>query len=138
LPDGRTKVIREYDNVSLLDASHQPASGPELRWQVQAQDAGNAAFALDYATGGLAWRAEYLARLGKDGACSLSLDGAAMVANRSGMDFRNVALTLVAGEPNRVQPVAYYARDAAQAMRAPAPPPAPEQYAQPRRSGEYY
>ena len=138
LPDGRTKVIREFDNVSLLDADDQPASRPQLRWQVQAQAAGNAGFALDYATGGLAWRAEYLARLEPGGGCRLALDGAALVANRSGMDFRNVALTLVAGEPNRARPAGFYARDAVQAMRAPAPPPAPEPYAQPRRSGEYY
>ena len=138
LPDGRTKVIRDFDNVSLLDPDQQPAAGPQMRWQVQAQQAGNAAFSLAYATGGLAWRAEYLARLSPGAECKLSLDGAAMVANRSGTGFRNVALTLVAGEPNRVRPERYAMRDAMaeQAMAAPAAPPSP--YAAPRRSGEYY
>lgn len=139
LPDGRTKVIREFDNVSLLDPDQQPAAGPQLRWQVQASDAGNTAFALAYATGGLAWRAEYLARLAKGSTCKLSLDGAAMVANRSGMAYRNVALSLVAGEPNRVQPEppVVFQEAASRAMAAPPPPPEPR-YAQPRRSGEYY
>jgi hypothetical protein len=137
LADGRTKVIREYDNVSLLDPEQQPAAEPSLRWQVLAQDAGTAAFDLAYATAGLAWRAEYLARLAKGDTCRLSLDGAAMVSNRSGMDYRNIALTLVAGEPARVQPAGRERFAVAeQAMAAPAPPAAG--YPQPRASGEYY
>jgi hypothetical protein len=138
LPDGRTKLIRDYDNVSLLDPDQQPAAGPQLRWQVQAQQAGDAAFELAYATGGLAWRAEYLAHIAKGDGCTLALDGAAIVANRAGMDFRNVALSLVAGEPRRVQPQRAYA------MSAPPAPPivfdeaSPVDLPQPRRSGEYY
>lgn len=137
LADGRTKVIREYDNFSLLEADRQPPAEPMLRWQVQAQGAGDASFALSYPTGGLAWRAEYRAMLAPGADCRLSLEGAALVANRSGVGFRGAALTLVAGEPNRVRGVAppmpmqresYAAADMAQA--APMP--------QPRVSGEYY
>ena len=137
LADGRTKVIREYDNFSLLEADRQPPPEPMLRWQVQAQRAGDANFALSYPTGGLAWRAEYLAVLAPGTDCRLSLDGAALVANRSGVGFQGAALTLVAGEPNRVRGMAppmpmqresYAAADMAQA--APAP--------QARVSGEYY
>ena len=137
LADGRTKVIREYDNFSLLEADRQPPAEPMLRWQVQAQRGGDASFALSYPTGGLAWRAEYLAMLAPGADCRLSLNGAALVANRSGVWFQGAALTLVAGEPNRVRGVAppmpmqresYAAADMAQA--APMP--------QPRVSGEYY
>jgi hypothetical protein len=137
LADGRTKVIREYDNFSLLEADRQPPAEPTLRWQLQAQRAGDASFALSYPTGGLAWRAEYLAVLTPGATCTLSLDGAALVANRSGVGFQDAALTLVAGEPNRVRGMAppmpmqresYAAADMAQA--APMP--------QPRMSGEYY
>ena len=137
LADGRTKVIREYDNFSLLEADRQPPPEPMLRWQVQAQRAGDANFALSYPTGGLAWRAESLAVLAPGTDCRLSLDGAALVANRSGVGFQGAALTLVAGEPNRVRGMAppmpmqresYAAADMAQA--APAP--------QARVSGEYY
>jgi hypothetical protein len=136
LADGRTKVIRQYDNFSLLDGERQPPAEPTLRWQVTAQEAGERKLEFSYATGGLAWRAEYLARLAAGDDCKLALEGAAMVANRSGVSFRNVALTLVAGEPNRVR------EDAPQRYRA-APPPAPQMAAdagavEPRRSGEYY
>src|SRR5690606_11718434 len=136
LPDGRTKVIRQYDNFSLLDGERQPPAEPTLRWQVSAQEAGERKLEFSYATGGLAWRAEYLARVAPGEDCKLALEGAAMVANQSGVSFRNVALTLVAGEPNRVR------EDAPQrvrAMAAPAPPPMADAGGiEPRRSGEYY
>lgn len=136
LPDGRTKVIHDYDNLSLLDAGHQPTAAPALYWQLDAAKAGNAAFTLSYPTGGLAWRAEYRATLAKGDDCKLSLTGAAMVANRSGVDFDGVALTLVAGEPNRVDqntPSSYADAAAAPMVRQLAPP-MPEA----RVSGEYY
>ena len=141
LSDGRYKVIREFDSLSVLDTANLPGAEPQLRWQVQAQDAGPAAFRFEYPTGGLAWRAEYVGRLADGAECSLALTGSAMVANRSGTRFEDAALTLVAGEPNRVPE--------AQAKRmrdgyGPPPPPAPVMAeagaAMPlqRRSGEYH
>ena len=141
LPDGRYKVIREFDSLSVLDTANLPGAEPQLRWQVQAQGAGAAGFRFEYPTGGLAWRAEYVGRLadGADAdACSLALSGYAMVANRSGTRFDDAALTLVAGEPNRQPESAKYARDGY------APPPPPRAMAQAasmpvqRRSGEYH
>jgi hypothetical protein len=79
-----------------------------LAWTLAAAADGRQAFELGYATGGLAWRAEYQATLAsRDGACRMRLDGAALVANGSGADFRDVALTLVAGQPNRVSDGGY-------------------------------
>ena len=137
LPDGRTKVIREYDNFSLLDPERQPPARPTLRWQVRAHDAGDTAFALSYPTGGLAWRAEYRATVKPGNGCTLALDGAALVANRSGVDYRNVALTLVAGEPNRVREGGSIMFDRAASAGYAAPAPAPPM-PQPRKAGEYY
>lgn len=137
LADGRTKVIREYDSFSLLDAAQQPAAEAQLRWQIGAQRGGDAGFALSYPTGGLAWRAEYLATLGPGTGCILSLEGAALVANQSGVAYPDVALTLIAGEPNRSREEIvvtgsrlqrYEASDAMQAAPAPVA----------RVSGEYY
>lgn len=136
LPDGRTKVIHTYDNLSLLDAAEQPTAAPAVRWQIHAPKAGDAAFTLSYPTGGLAWRAEYRATLSPGDDCKLTLDGAAMVANRSGVDFDDVALALVAGEPNRVDESSM-SQGGYVALQSPgvhaAAPAAPE----PRRSGEY-
>lgn len=139
LGDGRVKVIREYDNFSIVGDDDEAAVPMQsaLQWTVDAARAGDAVFRLSYPMGGMAWRAEYLATLAAGTPCTLDLDGAALVANRSGSGFDDVALTLVAGEPNRErrQPrVMAYAADEA-VMAAPAP-----QSAMPveRRSGEYH
>lgn len=141
LSDGRYKLIREFDSVSVLDTTNLPGAEPQLRWQVQAEQAGLAAFLFEYPTGGLAWRAEYVGRLadGDEPGCAMNLTGFAMVANRSGTRFDDAALTLVAGEPNRESQVGKYARDG----YAPAAPPIRELAAQSampveRRSGEYH
>jgi len=143
LGDGRTKVIREYDNFSLLDPDRQSVSEPTLRWQVNAPAAGDAAFALSYPTGGLAWRAEYRAVLGRGKGCTLALDGAALVANHSGMAWPDVALTLVAGEPERVRApespeVMSYSARSVEVAQAAADAAAAGGDLQAQASGEYY
>ena len=104
LPDGRIQVLSDYANFVLPRMPDGVVAEPMAVWQLAAPSAGTQDFDLGYATAGLAWRAEYRvdARgLGKQ--CRMSLDGAAMVANRSGADIANVRLTLVAGEPRRAQ-----------------------------------
>lgn len=102
LADGRIKVLSNYSSFELPRLPSGVVNEPTLTWNVSAARAGSQAFGLSYATAGLAWRAEYSVNargLGKE--CRMSLDAAAMVINRSGADFDNVMLTLVAGEPNR-------------------------------------
>ncbi|MFP5374892.1 MAG: DUF4139 domain-containing protein [Gammaproteobacteria bacterium] len=135
LADGRYKVIREYDSLSVLEADDLPGAEPQLRWEVQAPRAGNAGFRLTYPTTGLAWRAEYVARIAAGDDCRLVLDAAALVANHSGVSYPNAQLTLVAGEPARVRgddgmPKRAATPEADMAMPVPAP--------EPRRSGEYH
>lgn len=101
LADGRVKVIRDYDNFSVIDGTRLLPQQAALQWTVAAKAAGAADFLLSYPMGGMAWRAEYLATLATGDECRLNLDGAALVANRSGLAFEQASLTLVAGEPNR-------------------------------------
>lgn len=104
LNDGRIKVLSSYASFELPRLPVGVVNEPTLNWSIASKTAGEQNFDLSYATAGLAWRAEYLINAsgqGKD--CKLSLEGAAMVVNRSGADFDNVLLTLVAGEPNRAQ-----------------------------------
>lgn len=140
LPDGRVKVIREFDSFSLVDAAATLPQQAALRWTVQAANGGDMRFRLDYPMSGMAWRAEYLATLAAGDGCTLDLDGAALVANRSGAGFDDAQLTLVAGAPNRTRDAVMvtgsrdrYEAAADMAQAAPAPP-MPEQ----RRSGEYH
>jgi hypothetical protein len=104
LADGRIKVLSDYSSFELARMPEGVVNEPTLNWSIAAAKAGKQDFGLSYATAGLAWRAEYNMNLqgqGKD--CRMSLEGAAMVVNRSGADFDDVMLSLVAGEPNRVQ-----------------------------------
>lgn len=101
LDDGRIKVIRSYDSFNLIDNDNVLPRQSALQWTVEATQAGYADFTLSYPMGGMAWRAEYLATLATGGGCKLTLDGAALVANRSGRAFDGARLSLVAGAPNR-------------------------------------
>lgn len=134
LTDGRIKVIRDYDSFSIVDGTQLLPQQAALHWNVRAQDAGDVEFALSYPTGGMAWRAEYLATLAKGADCRLQLDGAALVANRSGVSFTEANLTLVAGEPNRVRKEHAPGPERAMAMDAAA---GAQSMPSERASGEY-
>jgi hypothetical protein len=121
LPDGRIKVLSDYSSFELPRLPEGVANEPTLSWTLGADHGGHQEFGLSYATSGLAWQAEYRVDaqgLGKD--CRMSLDGAAMVVNRSGADFNDVRLTLVAGQPNRTRgnAVDAYANAAPRAAKA--------------------
>lgn len=100
-------------------------SEPALLVRVFPAQAGATDLQLDYLTGGLSWRADYVARLN---AASNRLDLSALVtlANATDSDFENATLRLVAGEVNQERPVALARQDmiragAEMAMAAPAP-----------------
>jgi hypothetical protein len=102
LPDGRIKVLSSYSSFELPRLPSGVVNEPTLTWILAAQHGGRQDFGLSYATAGLAWQAEYrIDAQGLGTACRMSLEGAAMVVNRSGADFNDVHLTLVAGQPNR-------------------------------------
>lgn len=135
LTDGRIKVIHDYDTLSIIDSADLLPQQALLQWTVSADKAGDARFLLGYPMGGMAWRAEYLATLAQADNCQLALEGAALVANRSGVTFDDARLTLIAGEPNRERKTPPYARmeyAAADSVAANAPS-MPAQ----RTSGEY-
>ena len=78
---------------------------------------------LSYLTGGLSWRADYVANLGADEK-TLDLSGWVTLTNQSGAAYPNATLQLVAGDVNRVQqrPDRVYAM-AEMATKAAPPPP---------------
>jgi hypothetical protein len=135
LPDGRVKVLSEYSSFELPVMPEGIVNEPTLTWDITGS--GRQEFDLAYATAGLAWRAEYQVDLGGQAkACRMDIEGAAMVANRSGADFNGIALTLVAGQPNRapvsgpMQAKAYGRAEMMVADAAGAP--------SPEASGEYH
>lgn len=101
---GAVRVLSGFSSFTVEAPLDGLVSRPTLRLDVAGSGDGERAATLDYATAGLGWRAEYHARLAlESGRCRMDWQGNALVANRSGSDFRDVRLTLVAGQPNRVQ-----------------------------------
>lgn len=98
---------------------------PTLVTELASQRAGQQDVELSYLTGGLAWKADYVAELNADDS-RLELSGWVTLTNQSGTRYTNAKLQLVAGDVNRV-------RDEMQRERAPklvttalaAPSPAP-------------
>ena len=134
LGDGRIKVLSNYSSFELPRLPVGVVNEPTLNWVLAADRAGRQTFGLSYATAGMGWRAEYNINArgqGKD--CRMSIDGAAMVVNRSGADFNDVMLTLVAGEPNRAPSAGPQVQMMAKAERMVAADSAPQAQA----SGEY-
>jgi hypothetical protein len=67
---------------------------------------------LSYLTGGLGWRADYVAELSADDS-SLDLSGWVTLTNTSGTAYRDALLQLVAGDVNRVREEQLMRRDVA-------------------------
>ncbi len=75
---------------------------PTLSLQLDNRHAGKQDLELSYLTGGLSWKADYVAELNaKDDA--LDLSGWVTLTNRSGTTYRNARLQLVAGDVNIVR-----------------------------------
>ncbi len=137
--DGRVRVLARYDSFELERVPEGLSARPTLRWTIDSPRAGRETFQLDYATGGLAWQAEYVARLdGPTQDCRMSLSGAAQIVNRSGLDFPATALTLVAGTPNQARPAAQGGRMAAPMVAMAKMADAYEAAPEVRDSGEYH
>lgn len=64
--------------------------------------AGQQTTELSYLTGGLGWRADYVAELNPNDS-ALDLSGWVTLTNQSGTTYRNAMLQLVAGDVNRVR-----------------------------------
>jgi hypothetical protein len=100
---------------------------PTLVVQLESASAGRQEAELSYLSGGLSWRADYVAELSGDES-KLDLAGWVTLTNQSGASYENVRLQLVAGDVNRVReelrPQAFAAKSA---MPAPAADMAREQ-----------
>lgn len=98
------------DRPTLVITLHNPAS--------EAQN-----LELSYLTGGLTWKADYIAELSaRDD--KLDINGWVTLTNLSGTRYPNAKLQLVAGDVNRVrEEVGFTQVNRAMAMQAPAPAP---------------
>ncbi len=86
-----------YDNVPVNLRDH-----PTLITKLNNKTAGEQSVELSYLTGGLDWKADYVAELSPK-EDSLDLSGWVTLTNTSGTSYQNAKLQLVAGDVNRVQ-----------------------------------
>jgi hypothetical protein len=96
--NGATTLVRNYAAVRTTGTSFPTGSSLSLR--IDAQRAGQANAVLSYPTAGLGWRAAYVATLQPGSTCRMQFESRASIANRSGRDWRDTKLTLIAGEPH--------------------------------------
>lgn len=104
-------VLKFADRVETgvpgrLAFDHVPANlrdRPTLSMLLEAGRGGEQGLELSYLTGGLSWKADYVAELsGKED--SLDLNGWVTLTNVSGTEYCDARLQLVAGEVNRIRP----------------------------------
>lgn len=76
---------------------------PTLVLEIAGGTAGPAELELAYLTGGLGWKADYVASLNAE-ETAIDLDGLITLTNTSGTSYRDALLQLVAGEVNQVEP----------------------------------
>ncbi|MBN2172353.1 MAG: DUF4139 domain-containing protein [Candidatus Krumholzibacteriota bacterium] len=82
---------------------------PTLVWLLDARRGGRHETELSYLTEGLGWRADYVAVVDREN--RLDLTGWVTLDNRSGRDYENARLKLVAGDVHRVTPAPAAWRD---------------------------
>ena len=88
--------------IAYSDVPDNLRDRPTLVVQLQNKGAASQNVELSYLTGGLGWKADYVAELNA-AEDKLDLSGWVTLTNTSGTTYRNAKLQLVAGDVNRVQ-----------------------------------
>ena len=107
--DEKGVVLERNDgSVVALDASKMEfsnASGlltkPTLVWQIYSPTAGKRGLLISYLTGGLSWKANYIVKVNAD-YTEADIKSWVSIDNKTGTNFENAKLKLVAGDINRI------------------------------------
>ena len=91
-------VVRDYAAVKLVGGV--VGGGTRLQLRVDAKTSGNTSATLTYPTSGIGWRGAYTGLLQSGSRCRMQIKSMASIANRSGRDWKNADIKLVAGSPN--------------------------------------
>ena len=93
-------------NYAAIRSGGPFPTGSSLDLRVDAARNASVDAVLSYPTAGLGWRAAYVATLQPGATCGMQFESRASIANRSGRDWNDAQLTLIAGEPNMAKPSA--------------------------------
>jgi len=93
------------DHLRFPDLPANLYSRPTLVWKLANRGGAQHRIETSYLAGGLSWNADYVLTVGREDKTA-DLDAWVTLTNRSGTGFRDAKLQLVAGDLNRVEPVA--------------------------------
>lgn len=96
----------EIQNIKLDKMPADFYIKPTLNWELYSNKKGDCKTELSYITQNISWDAQYIATLTPDNK-SLKLSSWISLDNRSGKNFENVELKLMAGEINRIKTKKY-------------------------------
>ncbi len=102
LDDGRV-LVDPQGEIVLQDMPDGLVSRPSLLWHLGTTRAGTHDVEVSYMTGGVGWKANYVAVVSED-ETTVNLTGWVTLDNQSGATYRDARLQLMAGEVRRVQP----------------------------------
>ena len=97
---GDSIALNPPGRVILPDLKGDLKASPTLVWTLSSQRAGDEPVEVSYLTGGISWKADYVATLSADDK-ELDLGGWVTVDNRSGTTYPQARLKLVAGDIHR-------------------------------------
>jgi hypothetical protein len=128
--DGRI-VLNPEGTVEVGDLTGGLVSRPSLLWSLDVSQAGEHDTQVSYITGGITWKADYVAVVNED-ETRVDLTGWVTLDNRSGAAYRDARLQLMAGDVRRVPegPQALALEGLVVTGRASAAPPPPPAFAQ--------
>ncbi len=95
-------TTNSFSRIVYDDVPANLRDRPTLVTQINNKGATDQTVELSYLTGGLGWKADYVAEL-NDKEDKLDLSGWVTLTNTSGTSYKNAKLQLVAGDVNRVQ-----------------------------------
>ncbi len=99
---GQAFTDGKFGRIVYDDVPANLRDRPTLITQINNKGAADQTVELSYLTGGLGWKADYVAEL-NDKENQLDLSGWVTLTNTSGASYKNAKLQLVAGDVNRVQ-----------------------------------
>lgn len=112
--DNSTLVLKSRNGTDIIQRSFVgtikcPAPSerlyvrPTLAWRINSKTSGMVDFDLSYLTGGVSWKAEYVAIITEDDT-EMDLSSWINLNNQSGKGYEQAKLKLVAGDLHRAQP----------------------------------
>lgn len=104
--EGRLIALKQYSNIRFPVLAEGLITKPIITWEILAKKLGMHQIEASYQTKGITWWADYNAVFenGKEANKGfLDLNAWVSIVNKSGANFQNVDLKLIAGDVNRVE-----------------------------------